>query len=404
MSKKLTKRVVETICAPSQGQYFTWDGELKGFGIRITPTRKTYVAQGKANGKTIRTTIGSCEVFTLEQARVEAKHRLLEMSQGVASNKRIKKDKVQSVTLEEAYQAYIKSRPFSDNTLRDYSKAMRLGFKDWASKPILNIKPNMVIQRFDELSKRSQAQTNQMFRFLRAVLDFSKNKYATENEPLFTHNPCDCLTSLNKWYSVKRRTRHLEPNQLKPWLEALQPNEMDTLHKRTAKVFCIFIVLTGCRDQEAAKLRWDDVDFDKKTITFKQTKNGRTHILPIGNELISHLMLQKEAGSKSKFVFPADNKHGHLKYHHKTVASIAKQCGIQFTLHDLRRTFASIVSHQLGKIFSAYILKRLLNHSSGNDVTAGYVQCGIEDLREPMRMVENFVLNNSRSTAFKVTD
>ena len=65
---------------------------------------------------------------------------------------------------------------------------------------------------------------------------------------------------------------------------------------------------------------------------------------------------------------------------------------MEFRLHDLRRTFASIATVHLERSLSAYTLKRLLNHRSGGDVTAGYVQVGIEDLREPMRQIEDFVL------------
>jgi integrase len=79
-------------------------------------------------------------------------------------------------------------------------------------------------------------------------------------------------------------------------------------------------------------------------------------------------------------------------YHHKSTRAIGRQSGVPFTLHDLRRTFASIVNHRLERNFSAYTVKRLLNHSSGGDVTQGYIQFGIEDLRDPMQAVESFVL------------
>jgi hypothetical protein len=57
----------------------------------------------------------------------------------------------------------------------------------------------------------------------------------------------------------------------------------------------------------------------------------------------------------------------------------------------LRRTFASIVNHQLERSLTPYTIKRLLNHSSG-DITGGYIQFGVEDLREPMQLIESFVL------------
>jgi integrase len=45
---------------------------------------------------------------------------------------------------------------------------------------------------------------------------------------------------------------------------------------------------------------------------------------------------------------------------------------VPFSPHDLRRTFASIVS-RLGDRLSYYTTKRLLNHRT-SDVTQGYVQ------------------------------
>ena len=33
---KLTKKAVEALEAPAMGQAFLWDGELKGFGVRVT--------------------------------------------------------------------------------------------------------------------------------------------------------------------------------------------------------------------------------------------------------------------------------------------------------------------------------------------------------------------------------
>src|SRR2546423_1537908 len=66
--------------------------------------------------------------------------------------------------------------------------------------------------------------------------------------------------------------------------------------------------------------------------------------------------------------------------------------GVPFSPHDLRRTFASIVS-RLGDHLSYYTTKRLLNHRT-SDVTQGYIQFDLEQLRGAMQAVEDFVLKN----------
>jgi integrase len=46
---------------------------------------------------------------------------------------------------------------------------------------------------------------------------------------------------------------------------------------------------TGCRRQEACKLKWEDVNFKTGALTFRDTKNGTDHHFPIGDHLLSVL-------------------------------------------------------------------------------------------------------------------
>lgn len=62
---------------------------------------------------------------------------------------------------------------------------------------------------------------------------------------------------------------------------------------------------------------------------------------------------------------------------------------IQFTVHDLRRTFITIAE---SVDIPAYALKRLLNHKMSNDVTAGYIVADVERLRKPMQLITDYIL------------
>ena len=72
--------------------------------------------------------------------------------------------------------------------------------------------------------------------------------------------------------------------------------------------------------------------------------------------------------------------------------NLVDKSGVPFSPHDLRRTFASIVS-RLGDHLSYFTTKRLLNHRT-SDVTQGYIQFDLEQLRSAMQAVEDFVLEN----------
>ena len=72
----------------------------------------------------------------------------------------------------------------------------------------------------------------------------------------------------------------------------------------------------------------------------------------------------------------------------KYILVLMELSGVPFTLHDLRRTFATVAD---SLDLPAYALKRLLNHKMNNDVTAGYIMKDVERLRKPMQQVANFI-------------
>ena len=64
---KLTKRDVEA-AEPKDADYFIWDGDLPGFGVRIFPSgRKRYVVQYRAGRRPRRINIGPTTALPCEQ-------------------------------------------------------------------------------------------------------------------------------------------------------------------------------------------------------------------------------------------------------------------------------------------------------------------------------------------------
>lgn len=393
---KLTKREIDRIEPFSQDYRLFWDDELAGFGLRVTPSRMTYVAQGRVNGRTVRVTLGRHGALTPDQARAEARKCLGDMDRGIDRNRVERAERAAGVTFEEAYKAYIASKPLAESTLKDYDRALRAGFGSWKDLPFAKITGGMVNGRFDELSKQGPAQANKMFRFLRALLGWAMWRYAKDDgTPLIPANPCEILTKLKRWNRVERRVRHVEPAQLRPFIGAIAHDPNDGAQLRATKDLCALLVLTGLREQEGCGLRWDDIDLERRVLTVRNTKNHRQHTLPVGDWLARRLSARRMEVGLSPYIFPAGNRSGHLIYHRRHVLAIVKAARVDFRLHDLRRTFASLVNHHLERSLSSYTVKRLLNHSSGGDVTAGYIQHSIESLREPMEMVEQFVLRSA---------
>jgi len=82
---KLTKRTVEALDV-TRREYFVWDDEIPGFGVRVLPSgRKSYVVQYKVGGRggaTRRKSLGLHGVLTAEEARNRAKGWLAGRARG----------------------------------------------------------------------------------------------------------------------------------------------------------------------------------------------------------------------------------------------------------------------------------------------------------------------------------
>lgn len=388
MHIKITKSALDNIPFPEKVTFYR-DTELTGFAVKANPTKLVYIVESKVNGRVVRKNIAPITKLTPDEARKEAKKLLGEMAGGKDINLEAKKERCRNITLQQAYEDYIKIKNITEGTRTKYERSMRLCFDDWRNCKINSINRDMVERRFKTRSMHSQSIANSDFRFLRALLNFAMEQYIIDNEPLIASNPCNRLKALRLWNRVERKSSYIHPAQIKAVFSVLQISDDDSDYIKAVKNQCLFILFTGCRDQEAGCLTWKNIDFDLKTVTFSNTKNHKTHILPLGEHLYNFLINIK-CLSDSPYVFPAKNKSGHLENHRKAVKMISELSGVQFSLHDLRRTFASIANNHIPGITN-FTLKKLLNHSE-SDVTAGYIQYEIESLRCPMQQIEDYIL------------
>lgn len=74
------------------------------------------------------------------------------------------------------------------------------------------------------------------------------------------------------------------------------PEELDRILQAAKEsgsmYFYPFICLladTGCRKGEALGLKWSDVDFAARTVTFRDTKNKRNHTMPLTDRALDAL-------------------------------------------------------------------------------------------------------------------
>ena len=207
---------------------------------------------------------------------------------------------------------------------------------------------------------------NMARRVLRIVWNF-----AAERAPL----PPNPVTRLKRqWFAEKRRKGRVQDHDLPAFFAAVQ-----ALPSRTAADYIALLLFTGMRKKETASLLWTDVDLVQKTITVRaeETKAGRELQLPMADFVFDMLVLRRALGSASPYVFPGSGETGHVVGALKALATVHKATGIKVSAHDLRRTFASVAAPEVNWL----ILKLMLNHAVSDDVTAGYVQVTMAQLR-----------------------
>lgn len=394
---KLTKTIVDKL-EPIEGksQSFFRDASLKGFALRITSSGvKSFIVETRINGKVKRVTLGKYGNLTVEEARKQAKSLLGSVAKGEDPIAEKKAQKVHAMTLKQVFNEYLKTRKdLKPRTLTDYQCVLHEVVPDWLDKPLINITREMIAKRHAQHGQtNSRARANNAMRVLRALFNFAIYEYQTgEGQPIITINPVKYLSHTRAWYRVDRKQTVIKPHQLAAWYKAvIMLVEVDNY--RNALLwhdYFLLLLFTGMRKMEAASLKWSDIDLKSKTITLQDTKNHEIHTLPM-SDFVFDLMERRSRNKTSEYVFPADSKTGYIYEPKKAVNRVVELSGVPFTLHDLRRTFATIAD---SLDLPAYALKRLLNHKMNNDVTAGYIMKDVERLRKPMQQIANFILEN----------
>jgi len=390
---RITKIAVDKINPPTEhGQAFYRDDNLKGFAVRVTSSgTKSFVIEKLIKGKVRRITLGRYGELTVEQARKEAQKLMGKIATGIDPIAEKQSDAACAVTLMETWQDYIKARKsLKPKTLYDYNNVMRIAFANWQNKPLLSITKDSVAKKHTELgNERGEAYANLAMRLLRALFNFAAGQYEdVKGHTLITENPVKRLSQTRAWYRVERRSNFIKAHELPIWYK-----EVMQLENITLRDYLLLILFTGLRRQEAAKLKWADIDLQAKTLTINDTKNNQQHTLPLSSFLYD-LLERRKLSAVNEYVFSGDGKGGYIIEPRKQMAKVIKASGINFTVHDLRRTFITIAE---SLDIPVYALKRLLNHKMNNDVTAGYVVMDTERLRNPMQVITNYLLQHTKT-------
>jgi integrase len=337
---RLTDLSIRALKAPEKGAIIYADDTLVGFGVRVSQAgTKSYVLTHGAQRK--RETLGRVGVVSLQDARAEAKRRLAEYTLGKHSQRSV----AWIVGLQEYLrEVAVRCKP---RVHEDYSYILGRHFRFGETK-LSDVSPADLQARLGKLVG-TPAEHQHAFVVLRAFINWAHRKAYLDRNPMERMRPP---------HRYRPRERVLSEDELcRVWTAA----DAMPMFGNIVRV----LILTGQRVGEICGLTHDMIGHGTITLPSSLTKNSRAHTFPISPACAEIIKAQQSNGSP--YVFPARASEGSsrpfngLSKSKERIHALSGTSG--WTLHDLRRTFASGLA-SLGVPLP--VTEKLLNHVSGS--------------------------------------
>ena len=365
---KLTKKLVDDL-KPKADRYFIWDGQVAGFGCRVTPGGvKSFVVDYNHAGRRRRMSLGRYGALTVDQARKLALEKLGHSALG--TDPMTARDQQRAdITVNELCDRYlidgvahkrettIKTdvsnidshiRPLIGNKrVRDLDEAdIRRFYNDTSqgkSKKTEKAKPRGVRRIRGGLGTANRA-----LAVLSAILSYAISNGFRDDNPARNVKPA----------KLEAREQFLTSEEIKRLSDLLTNLEKSGEANPYAIAQIRLLLLTGARRGEIANASWSNLNPETQMLLVPRGKTGRRYIhlsaaaMEILNSLPQH----------SDWIFPARSGNGPYQGLPREWRRIREMAGFPtLRIHDLRHTYASLAV-QGGT--SLYLVQALLGHSS----------------------------------------
>ncbi len=350
--RTISHRTVESLHVGKDTVY--WDRTLPGFGVRVYATgSKVYVVQTRSGGQSKRVTIGRHGVVTAEQARRRAALIISRIKSGepaVAAPER----KENGLTLGELAERYLREhldvrcKPSTARRVRSTLKTHLI--PEFGDCPIDALEREKIWALRNRLHG-TPAAANHAVNTLSAMLGMAETWGLVPEG----HNPCPQVAR----YKVGRRERFLTQAEFSRLGQVLSEAEARGEVSCDAAAAIRLLMLTGCRRREILRLRWDEVDLERRELRLRDSKTG-PRTVPLSGPA-ARVLADRARVPGDPWVMPGSIAGRHLTTIDRPWSRVRARAGLDdVCLHDLRHSFASRAL-ALGE--SLPVIGKLLGHT-----------------------------------------
>ncbi len=242
---------------------------------------------------------------------------------------------------------YLRSKRYSENTIKTYSEALLVFLRYFSAKKIEDIENDDLIQFNNHYILANSFSSSYQNQFVNAIkLFFSKIKNK-QLDPELIHRP--------------RREMKL-PNVLsKEEVKALLESTKNLKHRAMLSL----IYACGLRRGELLNLKFNDIDSKRNLLLIRQSKGKKDRIVPISDKVIEMLRMYYKMYKPKSWLF--EGQLDNTQYSEKSIQSVLKQSLEKakikkpVTLHWLRHSYAT---HLLESGTDLRYIQELLGHKS----------------------------------------